>query len=497
MSNQNYQNMPSPDLSNVQAAPYYYEQPQPYEEVTTTTTVETPPATPLAKNRRLLIIGLVVFGLILLLILVFSLLSRGGTGTTNTTTPTTQNVILQFRGAFISAEAMQPLLDEYTALNPNVKIEYADKWPQGAFKDASAIYKSEINRVLRENDSVNIPDIFMVNNSWTGDYEKFTKVSNNIDFQTFNSIFYPAAVEDFTNGTSVYGVPLWMDTLAVLYNKDILNANSIQQPSTNWVEFKRQAQTLTTREGGQIKVAGFASGNMDNVSFGFELANVLLLQNGVEILNAQDQPVFATFNEAIPALQYFQSFQNDSSSTWNSTLKNDSAAFLESKVAMIVSTSYRYRDILKYNQAYNINLNIGVSQLPQITGQSQPIINFADYWGAMVSDARGNGTYAWNFLQWLTQPEQLRKLSDNIAAQTESFGILYPRRDMAQILQTDPDLGIFNESLPYAQSWYMVNGTKVREEFTKIFQGGGNVNQGQVTQLQTAVQTIITNKGQI
>lgn len=503
MSNQNYgnyNNMPSPDLGTPQPAPYYYEQPttQPYEEVTTTTTTTTT-VNPILKNRKFLIIGLIVFGVILLIILLLSLTSRRPSTTGNNTNTNTQNVSLQFRGAFIPSEAMQPLLEDYKALNPNVTIEYADKWPDGPYKDASAIYKSEINRVLRENDSVNIPDIYMVNNSWVGDYEKYAKSSTNMDYQTFNSIFYPAASQDFANdGTNVYGVPLWMDTLAILYNQDILASKSISEPSKNWVEFKKQAQTLTTKEGGQIKVAGFAAGNLDNVSYGFELTNILLLQNGVEMISGSTKQVsFATFSEAAPAIQYFQSFQTDSNSTWNKTMQNDSAAFLEGKAAMIASTSYRYRDILKYNKSYNIRLNIGVSQIPQITGQSQPIINFADYWGAMVSDARGNSRAAWDFLKWLTQPEQLRKLSENIATETESFGILYPRKDMAQILQTDPDLAVFNESLPYAQSWYMVNGTKVRELFQTLLSAGGNASQAQITQLQSDVQTILTNKGQI
>lgn len=503
MSNQNntYGNLPSPDAGVPQPAPYYYEQPQqPYQEVTTTTTTTANTSSPAGRNRKFIIIGLIVVGVILLIVLLLSLTSRsGGTGnTTNNTTNTTKNVSLQFRGAFIPVEAMQGLIDDYQTLNPNVKIEYADKWPEGAFEDASQIYKSEINRVLRENDSVNIPDIFMVNNTWAGDYEQYVKASNTLDYQTFESIFYPAAVTDFANdGKNVYGVPIWMDTLAILYNKDILASKSIQEPSTNWVEFKKQAQTLTSKDGGTIKVGGFAAGNMSNVSFGFELANILLLQNGVQMMNEQNQPVFATFNEAVPAIQYFQSFEKDTNKTWASTMQNDSAAFLESKVAMIASTSYRYRDILKYNKAYNINLNIGVSQIPQITGQSEPIINFADYWGAMVSDARGNSTYAWAFLQWLTQPEQLRKLSENIETATSSFGLLYPRKDMAQILQTDPDLSVFNESLPYAQSWYMVNGTSVEAAFKTLINNSGTVNQSQVTQLQTSVQTVITNKGQI
>lgn len=480
------------DQNFQQPVPYYYEQPnQDSLNNSTEVSVGTEKG---SSVKRILIIALILFIIAIVLLLILSSTRRT---TTPTTTPT-NNVVLQFRGAFIPVAAMQPLIDDYQTLNPTIKIEYADKWSDGSFKDASAIYKSEINRVLKENDSVNIPDIYMVQNSWVGDYEKFSKASTNFDYQTFNSIFYPAVVKDFANdGRTVYGVPLWMDTLAILYNKDILASKSITQPSTNWVEFKRQAQTLTTKENNAIKVAGFAAGNTSSVSFGFELANILLLQNGVEVINTQKQPSFATFPEAAPSIQYFQSFLNDTNSTWSASLGNDSAAFLDRKVAMIAATSYRYRDIVKYNKAYNLNLNIGVSQIPQITGQTEEIINFADYWGAMVSDARGNGVYAWEFLKWLTQPEQLRKLSDGIKTSTDSFGILFPRKDMEQILQNDPDLAVFNESLPFAQSWYMVNGTKVREAFDSIINATGNVSQSQLTELQTTVQTILSNKGQL
>lgn len=126
--------MPSPDMGVPQPAPYYYEQPQqPYQEVTTTTTTTTP-ASPLAGNRKFLIIGLIAFGVILLIILLLSLTSRSNNTSTNNTTNTTKNVSLQFRGAFLPAEAMESLISDYETLNPNVKIEYADKWPTEVLK---------------------------------------------------------------------------------------------------------------------------------------------------------------------------------------------------------------------------------------------------------------------------------------------------------------------------------------------------------------------------
>lgn len=483
-------------------ADYYYE--QPYEEVAPQSSLADPEQpTPENNRRRMIIIGLIVFGVILLILLLVLITSRQRPTTVanNTTGPdTSRNVILQFRGAFLSSTVMQPLIDEYQAANPNVKIEYADRWPSGSYQDASEIYRSEINRVLKDGDSVNIPDIFMVNNRWTGDYDSatYTYPSPNAYYtlDTFSSIFHPAVVTDFANDGKVHGVPMWMDTLAVLYNKDLLSAGAISEPAKTWNEFKSQAQSLTKRENNQIKVGGFAGGTTNNTTYAFDIVNTLMYQNGVEILDSTGLPSFSSFPETITALNFYKSFASGSAATWNTSMKNDAAAFLEGKAAMIVSTSYRYRDILKYNKAYDIGLNIGVSRLPQLSsGQSQEIFNFADYWGAMVSNARGNGDYAWAFLKWLSEPDQYKKISENIKNETSLFGILYPRKDMSTELVNDPDLAVFNESLPFAQSWYMGKGYQVQEEFLKLV--SGSVNQSNVTSTERNIQTIQDSAGQL
>lgn len=484
-------------------ADYYYE--QPYEEVTTTETSSLADPEDSSSNdrrRRLIIIGLIVFGVVLLILLLILLGSRRTTPVTNnnTTTDTTKNVVLQFRGAFLSSASIQPLIDEYQTINPNVKIEYADKWPTGSFSDASEIYRSEINRILKEGDSVNIPDIFMVNNRWTGDYDSalytYPSPSTYFSAETFASTFQPAVLEDFANDGKIHGVPLWMDTLAIVYNKTLLRDGAISAPATTWNEFKSQAQALTKREGNEIKVGGFAAGSTNNVTFGFDIVNTLMYQNGVQFVDDSGLATFSTYPDTITALNFYKSFASGTAATWNSSMKNDAAAFLEGKAAMIATTSYRYRDILKYNKAYDIGLDIGISRLPQLSsGQSQEIFNFADYWGTMVSNARGNGDYAWAFLQWLSQPEQYKKLSENIKTETGSFGILYPRKDMATELVNDPDLAVFNESIPYAQSWYMGKGYQVIEEFLKLI--GGSVNQSAVTGTERNIQTILNSAGQL
>jgi len=480
---------------------YYYE--QPYEDTTTTTTTTTTPPSPSDNRRRLTIILLVVIGVFIILALLALILNRPSStgGNNNNSTGNSQKVTLQFWGAFLDPADIKPLLDDYHAQNPNITIEYANKWPKSTvYSDAAKIYRDQyLNTALKSGDPVQIPDIFMVNNTWVGDYDgQYSAPGSNFTLDSYKSIFYPAAADDFAHDGIVHGVPLWMDTLAVLYNKDLLAEKNVQTPPTNWNDFRDLANSLTKRENGNVTVGGFANGIVSNTRFSFGLANLLLLQNGVNMLDDKGQPAFATFgNSTTSALQtFYENFGHGSSATWSASLPNDAAAFLEGKAAMILTTSYRYRDIKTTNDGFNLKINMGISQVPQITGQSQSIINWADYWGAMVSSGRPNSSVAWDFLKWLTQPDQLKKLSTTYASNHKSFGLLYPRKDMQQLLQSDPDLQVFNNSLPYAKSWYMVKGIEVENAFNTLL-NNSTIDISSVKQTSDNVQLLISNKEKI
>ncbi len=488
--------------------PDYYEQPAYLKEIETTTV--TPPEVPspevttttttteVAPRRKIPASILIAVGVVLFLVLLFLLFGNLLKAPTTNNNTTTQKVTLQWWGVFLDPSVVKPLIDAYQAQNPNVTIQYADRWPEGKYDAAADIYKSELNRVLKANDPVDIPDIFMVENTWAGDYESFVKSSTSYDYDTYKSIFYPAVVTDFTSASSksVYGVPLWIDDLAIIYNKDMLKAAAVSEPPTDWVSFSTLAKTLTKRSSGAITQAGFAAGAGSNVSYAPEIFNLLMAQNGVQIVNDQGLPTFGSDTDSVTALQSYKDYLNNTNGTWNTDLKIDAASFLERKLAMMVTTSYKYREIKSFNETYQLGIDIGVSQFPQLQGQAQPVMNWANYWGAMVPSSRPNSAAAWAFLKWMTDPDQLRKLNKNETDFDKQFGFLYPRIDMAQDFQNDADLKVFNASLPFAQSWKMYKGADVKAEFLKLIDQSG-VSQSSIVSTQTAIQSLINNKGKL
>lgn len=418
------------------------------------------------------------------------------------TTPTNNNntggqITLQWWGVYLDPDVVNPLIQEYQAQNTNVKIQYANKWPGGNRELAAKLYQDELNRVLKDRNAAAIPDIFMVENTWVGNYERYTAPApaSIVTAQNVSSEFYPAVTQNFVSGGVVRGLPLWMDALAIIYNRDLLTAKSVSTPSTNWVDFRTLALTLTTRQSGRISVGGFAAGLTKSVSFSAEIFNLLLLQNGVTIVNNQGRPVFANSTAAaISAFEFFKSFAGTTGS-WDATMETDALEFLKKRAAMIVAPSWRYQDLLTLNKANNLGVNIGVAAMPQLQGQNQPTINWATYWGNMAAIDRPNSTEAWKFMRWITQPAQLRKLRTNDAAKREFFSFMYPRSDMAADLQADQYLRVFNSSLPTAQSWYMVNGMSVQAAFEELLETSGGSNN--LLAIQNKIDQIILNKGNI
>jgi ABC-type glycerol-3-phosphate transport system substrate-binding protein len=436
----------------------------------------------ISKSRKKLI---ALFGLGILLIL---------SGCTNTpSTSSTGAIELQWRGVFWDERVVKPLIDEYQLLNPGVTIKYANRWPGGRSETAAQSYKDDLDRILKAGNTAEIPDIFMIENTWTGSYENYATPAPSaiIDANSVKTNFYPAVSKDFLNGENVMGLPLWMDTLAIIYNKDLLAAQSLAAPPSDLTNFKNKAIQLTTRSSGVITSGGFAAGTSGNVGFAPEFLNLLFLQNGVTMVDSTGNPIFADSEDALTALQYFKSF-SAANGSWDASQKFDGIAFLEGKLAMMVTTSWRLNDILSFKDAYALNLNIGVAPMPQIAGQ--PDINWATYWGAMVANNRPNSAAAWKFLAWLTQPEQLRKLRESEVASRRFFGILYPRTDMQSEtdIRSDQYLQNFNSELPSATSWYMVNGLEVRKAFQDLIDSNGT--QANISQAQTVIREIMSRQ---
>lgn len=453
-------------------------------------------STPNTRNNMIRV-GVIVLIIIATLVVVLLLVGGGaeeapapGQAVDPGSNSNDNSVILVWSGVFLAEEVVQPLIDEYESLRPNVTINYSNQWPLGEdFEAASVEYRDNLKSFFEVPDgqsrNLNAPDIFMINNQWVQDFlvEAQAAPPNIITETDIQNEFFPVVYDDFVVQQNVYGLPMWMDVLAIVYNRDLVVTpdNPTGEIPNDWTELRNFAVGISDFTDDE-PFAGFPAGISSNVDFSYELFLQLLFQNGVSITDASGLPTFAdadVIDDTQGAFQFFKSFIN-SRKTWDSIYQNDSAALAESSAAMVVAPSWRYRDILATNDTLGLGLNLDVAPMPSIGG-SVPSTS-ATYWGNMVYDRSLHTTEAWAFTTWLSLPEQQITLNESFKQYIEASGQLFyfgllPGRvesisefvDANGAFSTQIDfLDVYINSLAQAQSWQAPRGVESRILFESV-----------------------------
>ena len=410
-------------------------------------------------NKKTIILGAAF--LIILIILLIILSSRNTKPTTDNTTK--EQIKLIWWNLFEPEENVKSLIDSYTASNPNIQIQY-----QQMGLDGISAYKDRLISELNDQDILTSPDIFPISNFWNGSFEKSIVQSPTTVFSTTDlSDLYPIIKQDFYKGGKLSAMPLYMDGLAVIYNKDRLKEIGLTVPNKNWSDFQSEAQRLTVKDsGGKIIKPGFSAYIFDNTQFAFDTLNLIMLQNGVKFYDAAGKRLkLETQPEALNALQFYDYFVSNQLDTWDKDQKSDIVSFLEGRLAMYIAPSWRIINILNYNKEYNLNLNIGVSKIPQVIGAQE--MSWPLYWGLSVSKDCRYPEEAWKFIKYMTQAEQLRKLNSNIIKNGRPIGIIYPRLSMIKDIENDPYLGAYANSLLNATDWNMFDYDLMKAAFKR------------------------------
>jgi multiple sugar transport system substrate-binding protein len=258
--------------------------------------------------------------------------------------------------------------------------------------------------------------------------------------------------------------------LALYYNRDILNSAGISQPPATWPELVNDVQKITRiSQPGDFTRSGIAMGASSNVNRGVDILSLLMLQFGTKFysddLNSAtfdaEQNIPGTnegFNPGQMGLDFYTQFSNPAKTayTWNSRSDLSIDAFTQGKLAMMLSYNY----MIPLIRAKAPNLNWGVAVVPQ-TGEDVTKVNFANYWGLTVSKASPNADAAWDFLNFITQKEELKKYY-------ALHKVPSSRKDILNEQISDPDLGVFAESALTARSVYKKDAEVFEGVFLKM-----------------------------
>ncbi|MEO0206743.1 MAG: hypothetical protein ABIL22_08750 [candidate division WOR-3 bacterium] len=108
----------------------------------------------------------------------------------------------------------------------------------------------------------------------------------------------------------------------------------------------------------------------------------------------------------------------------------------------------------------NPNLNFDVAPVPQ-PNLDDPEVNFANYWGEVVSKQSKNQLWAWDFLKFISSKEAL----DIYYAKNKQPS---SRKDLIQLQIQDPEIGVFAHANLTAKSFYKPDQQKMDDIFGRM-----------------------------
>lgn len=382
-----------------------------------------------------------------------------------------KKVTLEFWGVFDDGTDFSKVIRDFNNQNPNIAVIYK----QFSFED----YEREMINSLAGGTR---PDVLMIHNTWLPKHkDKLTPLPAStpdtdqslMTFGDFRDQFVEVAVQDLTANGQIYAMPLYVDTLALYYNRDSFNNAGITLPPENWEEFNSAVERLTKLDAdGNVIQAGAAIGVSGNINRSTDILMAFMLQSGVRMTDIENtSAIFSKRVNNTPvgevSLRYYTDFANPNvqTYTWNDAQSYSLDAFVDGKVAMMFNYSHQ-AEVLNQKAT---RLNYAIAPMPQIN--EADIKNYANYWAVAVSNNSLVPSEAWKFISYLTSREGV----SNYLAETMRPSA---RRDILDLQKNDLRLGIFANQVLTAKSWYQADNSAIESIFAEMID---DVNLGRLS----------------
>lgn len=381
-----------------------------------------------------ILIPLVLLIIIVLVVitLVLPMLRKGESGSEKAT--------ITYWGLWEPKSVMQPIIDEFQKQNPTITVVYEQR-------DIKRYKESLLTRI----NGGDGPDVFRFHNSWTKTMQGVLAPlpSSVIATDEFKKQYFPVVQSDMTINGGIYGIPIYMDTLAMFTNDAVLEDAGIAVPQT-WEEFMDAASAVTVRdESGQAHTYGAAIGSYDNIARAPDLLSALFAQSRIDLKQPQKAPA-QNYAEALRFYTNFATGRDNVTKIWDPNAPQALEAFTGGNVAFYFGYSW---DIFAM-KAQNPDLRFSTHPIPFLITP----ITVASYWAEGVSNKSKNQKAAMLFLHFLTKKETQQKLYE-LEAKTRLFGELPARRDLSEAFKENQLLYPFLAQAETAVSSYFVSDT--------------------------------------
>lgn len=249
----------------------------------------------------------------------------------------------------------------------------------------------------------------------------------------------------------LYGLPLYIDPVVLIYNRDILAQEGYAGPADNWVQMVSQIKRLTRSDNASnITRSGLAFGTANNIHNTKAVYSALAIQAGDVFTQLTEfgtlQPRFGEpygqiIKPAESALRFYTQFGNVDNTlySWNSAFARSDIAFSAGQVAYIVD----YASAVEEITARNPQIDLAIAELPTANGTRT---TYARVYGAFITRNTKNYEGATALLNEVIRPDLNLSLA-------QRFSLAPARIDALSVVVNDPTREVIRRSATYARSW--------------------------------------------
>lgn len=320
------------------------------------------------------------------------------------------------------------------------------------------------------------PDVIYTTGDWIVQHsDKLVPRLRDVSFtpDLFRNTFVRVANETLIQDEKIYGVPMGVDTLAVIYNQEHIIDNLPERNTTapTWQKFLEDTTRLTKKDNSvsRFLLSGAAIGRIDNTTYGTELLENILVQNGVEFFasegsesriantggtNAQGQRV----NLGQDGLDLFTSFADPryKNYSWNdlmaTTEDKEYEAFMRGEVSQVFGYASDYKNIQAKIKSsgkgskYIAEKNVRIGMLPQ---KEDPNISanrsiIGEVYALAVPRTSRQNDVAWRFLKFAVR-------QNNMKSYYQISHTATPRLDLLQEQEDSSDIGVYVRQAKFSQ----------------------------------------------
>ncbi len=383
-----------------------------------------------------------------------------------------EKVTLTYWRVFDDSGDLSDIISAYRELHPNVSVsvrkmrfeEFEDELWEAFAEDRGPDLFSIHNTWLEKYDSLITPlpeTLEIVYQETQGTLKKETVAviheepsmtirelqTNYVDVVAEDVVGLYQASSKSSSENRIWALPYSVDTLALFYNKDLLNAAGIPEPPTTWTEFQDQVQelTLVDLEGGIVQ-AGAALGTGYNIERAFDIVSLLMMQNGTQMMAGSSASFAEEVGNSLPGLEavdFYTDFANPTKVvyTWDENQPDSFDAFANGTVAFFFGYSYH----IPLLRAQAPKLNFDITAMPQISDSKT--VNYANYWLEVVSKTSDHVDWAWDFIQFAAAPENVTSYLNEADKPTALRSLINSQLD-------DLTLAVFASQILTADDWY-------------------------------------------